>query len=179
MSMKKIIGNLDIEIEFRSNEKNFENVKNKIFSFLSKNFFKDPKIGREILKGICYWDFNDGNGTIKYYDLELSFFENFLEDEVEEISQKIKFKDFEFYLTFRYDMYNIEDNTISIGNNDHIFFNRNGSSKEEYLKDYKNLSNILKRIESGEHIQTCFPLQTLKYFNNIYQYNQEKKNNLV
>lgn len=43
MSIKKIIGNLDIEIEFRSNEKNFENVKNKIFSFLSKNFFKDPK----------------------------------------------------------------------------------------------------------------------------------------
>ena len=39
MSMKKIIGNLDIEIEFRSNEKNFENVKNKIFSFLSKKFF--------------------------------------------------------------------------------------------------------------------------------------------
>lgn len=55
-------------------------------------------------------------------------------------------------------IYNIEDNTISIGNNGYIFFNRNGSSKEEYLKDYKNLSNILKRNESGEHIQTCFPL---------------------
>ena len=37
MSIKKIIGNLDIEIEFRSNEKNFENVKNKIFSYFNSN----------------------------------------------------------------------------------------------------------------------------------------------
>lgn len=43
--MRKIIGNLNIEIKFFSNEKTLENVKNKIFSFLSKNFFKDPKIG--------------------------------------------------------------------------------------------------------------------------------------
>lgn len=173
--MREIIGNLNIEIKFFSNEKTLENVKNKIFSFLSKNFFKDPKIGRQILKGVCYSDFEEGNGILKYYDLDLSFFDNFLEDEAEEISKKIKFKDFEFYIVLRYDIYDIENNTISIGNNDHLIFNRNGLEKEEYLKFYKNLNSILQRIKSGEHIRTCFPLETLRYFNYIYQYNHKEK----
>lgn len=173
--MIEIIGNLDIEIKFWSNEKSLEDVKNKIFSFLSKNFFKDPKIGKQILKGVCYSDFEDGNGILKYYDLDLSFFDNFLEDEAEEISKKIKFKDFEFYIVFRYDMYDIKENTVSIGNNDHLIFNRNGLEKKEYFKYYKNLNSILKRIESGEHIRTCFPLQTLKYFNYIHKYNNQNE----
>lgn len=171
--MKKIIGCLDIEIYFGSKEKTFESVKDKMFSFLSNNFFKDKEKGEKILRGIDYWDFKDGCGCLKYYGLDLNFFDIFLSEEVEELSKKITFKDFGFRIVFRYDMYNIKENTVSIGNNEHLEFHKNETVYDPYYKYYKNLDIVLKNIDNGKHIPTVFYLSTLRYFNKIFKYNNK------
>nr|DAN35383.1 MAG TPA: hypothetical protein [Caudoviricetes sp.] len=46
--IKEIIGCLDIEIYFDSKEKTFEDVTDKMFTFLANNFFKDKEIGKKL-----------------------------------------------------------------------------------------------------------------------------------
>lgn len=171
--IKEIIGCLDIEIYFDSKEKTFEDVIDKMFAFLANNFFKDKGMGEKTLRSYHNYDFKDGSGNIKYYDLDLSFFDNFLSKEVEEISKKVVFKDFEFRIVFRYDLYNIKENTISVGNNEHLEFSKNKTLYEYYMKLYKDLNSVLKRIDNGEHIPTVFGLRTLRYFNQISEYNNK------
>ena len=75
---------------------------------------------------------------------------------------------------FRYDIYNIKENTVSIGNNEHLEFHKNKTMYDPYYKYYKKLDVVLKNIDNGKHIPTVFYLSTLRYFNEIYKYNNKK-----
>lgn len=175
--MKKIIGCVDIEITFGGTKgKDFEEIKDKMFNFLTDNFFKDKEKGLKILRGYDYSDVEENCGKLKYYDLDLTFFDNFITEKVEKVSKRLKFKDFNFYITYRYDMYDISDNEISIGNNEHIEIGKAGVHYDPYYKYYKNLNSVLNSINNGKHIPTVFSLKTLKYFNEIYKFNHKEEN---
>ena len=172
--MRELIGCVDMEIIFKDTEgKTFEEIKDKIFNFLVDNFFKDKEEGLKILRGYDYSNVEEDWGQLKYYNLDLTLFDNFLTEKVENVSKRVKFKDFNFSVMYRYDKYNILNNEISIGNNEHIDIDRTGVFYDPYYKYYKNLDLILKDISNGKYIFTVFNLKTLKYFNEIYKFNNK------
>jgi len=125
----------------------------------------------KILRGYDWSEIEEECGELKYYDLDLTLFDNFLTEKFENVSKRLRFKDFNFYITYRYDMYNISNNEISIGNNEHIEIDNLGVRYDPYYKYYKDLDFILESIDNGRHIPTIFNLKTLKYFNKIYKFN--------
>lgn len=130
----------------------------------------------KILRGYDWSEVEEKCGKLKYYDLDLTLFDNFITEKVENVSKRVRFKDFNICITYRYDMYNMDTNEISIGNNEHIDIDRNGVNYDPYYKYHKNLNSVLNSISSGKHIPTVFSLKTLKYFNEIYKFNNEKEN---
>lgn len=172
--MRKLIGCVDMEIIFRDTKgKDFEEIKDKMFNFLVDNFFEDKEKGLKILRGYDYSNVEEDWGQLKYYNLDLTLFDNFITEKVEKVSKRVKFKDFNFSIMYRYDKYDISDNEISIGNNEHIDIDRTGVFYDPYYKYYKDLNSILKNISNGKHICTVFDLKTLKYFNEIFKFNRE------
>ncbi len=89
-------------------------------------------------------------------------------------TKKLNLKYFNFSITYRYDMYNISNNEISIGNNEHIDIDKTGVFYDPYYKYYKDLDFVLESISNGKHIPTVFSLKTLKYFNEIYKFNNKE-----
>ena len=173
--MKELIGKVEMEITFGGTKgKTFDEVKDKMFNFLVDNFFKDKEKGLKILRGYDRSDVEDGCGQLKYYYLDLTLFDNFLTEKLENASKRLKFKDFNFGITYRYDRYNMSTNKISIGNNEHIDIDKDGVYYDPYYKYYKDLNVVLKNIDNGKHIPTVFYLSTLRYFNEIYKYNNKK-----
>ena len=173
--MKELIGKVEMEITFRGTKgKDFEEIKDKMFNFLLDNFFKNKEEGLKILRGYDWSKVEEEWGQLKYYSLDLTLFDNFLTEKFENVSKRLRFKDFNFYITYRYDMYDISTNEISIGNNEHIEIDSLGVRYDPYYKYYKDLNVVLKNIDNGKHIPTVFYLSTLRYFNEIYKYNNKK-----